>query len=42
MTPKELYTRLDKMANDGRTGEASWQKISDLFKKKTGKDPMKV
>lgn len=40
MTPKEIYKKLNKMANDGRFGEKSWNTLAEEFKQKTGVDIM--
>ena len=39
-TDKEIYDKLQKIANDGRYGEKSWNDLAKQFKEKTGKDIM--
>lgn len=39
-TPKQIYDKLNEMANDWRYGEKSWNALADEFKQKTGKDIM--
>lgn len=39
-TDKDIYDKLQKMANDGRFGEKSWDDLAKQFKEKTGKDIM--
>lgn len=39
-TDKEIYDKLNQMANDGRVGEKSWNDLAKQFKEKTGKDIM--
>ena len=39
-SPKEIYDKLQEMANDGRYGMKSWDKLAEEFKQMTGKDIM--
>jgi len=40
MTPRQMYDKLNEMANDGRFWEKSWNALAEEFKAKTGKDIM--
>ena len=39
-THKQIYDKLNQMANDWRYGDKSWNDLADEFKKVTGKDIM--